>query len=363
MFRKVVITLFLVFLFIFINNSRSQDIPLIRIGVAKIDGDAYFSNVGRMSTDFLDMKVEGKGYVKIKVKNGSGFIETNSGILGITLPLRIYPDGYYVNYNSNYYRGYFEILPSGWLVNVLNMEEYLMSVVPSEMPASYPLDALKAQAVASRTYALVNKGKHGEFDLCNTTHCQVYKGMRVENERSTRAVMETIGEIVVYNNQPIKAFFHSSSGGFTEDCKYVWGEDLPYLKGLKDSEELLNDTWSRTVTFSEFINKLSSVGINIGGNFSIELEKTSSGRIYMMYFKSNEGIYYIKGTSFRNLFNLPSTLFDIVVNGDYIIFSGRGNGHGVGLSQKGAKFLAEKGYNYKEILKFYYQGVEVAKWY
>lgn len=363
MLKRSIITFFLIFIFVFVNGSYSQSIPLVRIGIAKINGDVYFSNVGKMSTDFLDIKVEGKGYVKVSIKNGSGFIESNTGILSVTLPLRIYPDGYYVNYNSNYYRGYLEILPSGWLVNVLNMEEYLLSVVPSEMPASYPLEALKAQAVASRTYALVNRGKHGEFDLCSTTHCQVYKGMRVENERSTRAVMETLGEVITYNSQPIKAFFHSSSGGYTEDCKYVWGEDLPYLKSVKDADELINDTWSRVLSINELTNKLNSIGISLSGNFSIELEKTNSGRAYAIYFKSDQGIYYLKGTTFRSLFNLPSTLFDMELGSDYLFLSGRGNGHGVGLSQKGAKFLAEKGYNYREILKYYYQGVEVVKWY
>ena len=336
---------------------------MVRIGITKIDSDAYFSNVGRMSTDFLDIKVEGKGYVKVRVKNGSGFIESNTGILSVTLPLRIYPDGYYVNYNSNYYRGYLEILPSGWLINVLNMEEYLLSVVPSEMPVSYPLEALKAQAIASRTYALVNRGKHGEFDLCNTTHCQVYKGMSVENERSTRAVMETLGEVITYNGQLIKAFFHSSSGGYTEDCKYVWGEDLPYLKSVRDVDELINDTWSRVISINELTNKLNSVGINLSDSFSIELEKTNSGRVYTVYFKSDQGIYSLKGTTFRSLFNLPSTLFDMELGSYYLFLSGRGNGHGVGLSQKGARFLAEKGYNYREILKYYYQGVEIVKWY
>ncbi|MGB9811130.1 MAG: SpoIID/LytB domain-containing protein [Dictyoglomus turgidum] len=363
MLRRLVIAFFLIFIFVFLNGSYSQNIPLVRIGITKIDSDAYFSNVGRMSTDFLDIKVEGKGYVKVRVKNGSGFIESNTGILSVTLPLRIYPDGYYVNYNSNYYRGYLEILPSGWLINVLNMEEYLLSVVPSEMPVSYPLEALKAQAIASRTYALVNRGKHGEFDLCNTTHCQVYKGMSVENERSTRAVMETLGEVITYNGQLIKAFFHSSSGGYTEDCKYVWGEDLPYLKSVRDVDELINDTWSRVISINELTNKLNSVGINLSDNFSIELEKTNSGRVYTVYFKSDQGIYSLKGTTFRSLFNLPSTLFDMELGSYYLFLSGRGNGHGVGLSQKGARFLAEKGYNYREILKYYYQGVEIVKWY
>jgi stage II sporulation protein D len=361
--RKLLL-LFILFSFSLFSLSYSQEIPTLRIGIEKIDGEVFFSNIGEIITDYLNIKVEGKGIIKIRVKDGSAVIEAENGILTTTLPIKIYPDGYYLNYKNNFYRGYMEISKSGWLINVINMEDYLLSVVPSEMPAYYPLEALKAQAVASRTYALVNKGKHGEFDLCNTTHCQVYKGMKKENERSTKAVMDTKGEVIVYNGSPIKAFFHSSSGGYTEACKYVWGQDLPYLQSVKDVDELLLDTWTREITLGDLLVKIRSLGIPLGNEFSIEVEKTPSDRVYNIIFKDDYGVYYIKGTTFRSLFNLPSTLFNFSLNSDgQILIVGRGNGHGVGLSQKGAKFLAEKGYNYREILKYYYQGVDVVKWY
>lgn len=363
MLRKLIFLFLTILCLGFIRLSYSQESPIIRIGIDKINREALFFNVGRMSTDYLEIKVEGRGYVKIIIVNNTAFIDTSNGILGVTLPLRIYPDGYFINYNSNYYRGYLEISASGWVINVLNIEDYLLSVVPSEMPSYYPIEALKAQAVASRTYALRNRNRHGDFDLCSTTHCQVYKGIKTENERTTKAVLETIGEVMTYNNQLIKAFFHSSSGGYTEDCKYVWGEDLPYLKGVKDVEELIADSWVRYLSFNEFLEKLAYSGIRINGNFSLEIEKTASGRVYRLWFRDFQNVYSINGTNFRTLFNLPSTLFDLELNDDKILIKGRGNGHGVGLSQKGAKFLAEKGYNYKEILKYYYQGVEIVKWY
>lgn len=364
MLKKFLLLIANIISLFFLSFSYSQDIPTIRIGLEKVSGTLSFSNVGKMATDYLDMEVEGKGFVKIEVRDSTAFIETVNGLLQVTLPLRIYPNGYFINYNSNHYRGYLEISPNSWLINVLNIEEYLFSVVPSEMPAYYPLEALKAQAVASRTYALVNRGRHGEFDLCSTVHCQVYKGIRAENDKSTRAVLETMGEVAVYNNQLIKAFFHSSSGGYTEDCKYVWGGDIPYLKGVKDVDELLNDSWVRVIAVNELFEKLSSLGINVDRNFSLELEKTVSGRVYRIWLRDSDKAYILMGTTFRSLFNLPSTLFDMILEADgRILLKGRGNGHGVGLSQNGAKFLAEKGYNYKEILKYYYQGVDIAKWY
>lgn len=363
MLKKLILISFVIFCPIFVNTSYSQNIPVIRIGINKINGEAFFLNVGRMSTDYLEIKVEGKGYVKINIMNNTAFIETSNGILGVTLPLRIFPDGYFVNYNSNYYRGYLEISKSGWVINILSIEEYLLSVVPSEMPAYYPMEALKAQAVASRTYALRSKNRHGEFDLCSATHCQVYKGVKAENAKTTKAVLETIGEVITYNNQLIKAFFHSSSGGYTEDCKYVWGEDLPYLKGVKDVEELLNDSWEKYLNLDEFLEKLIYSGISINGGLSLELEKTASGRVYRLWFRDSQNVYTLKGTDFRSLFGLPSTLFDLELKDDKMLIRGRGNGHGVGLSQKGARFLAERGYNYKEILRYYYQGVDIVKWY
>ncbi|HOJ92964.1 MAG TPA: SpoIID/LytB domain-containing protein [Dictyoglomaceae bacterium] len=358
----------LIFVFLFfslINVVPSQDIPTLKIGLGRIEKEAVFSNVSRIITDYLDIKVEGKGSIKIKNIDGSVFIETANGILGVTLPLDLYPiDGEFINYNSKAYRGYLEINKDSWIINILNMEEYLFSVVPSEMPAFYPMEALKAQAVASRTYALVSRGRHGGFDLCNNTHCQVYKGVVAENERSNKAVLDTLGEIVVYNGSPIKAFFHSSSGGYTENSENVWGEYLPYLRAVKDVDELFLDTWTLNFSVDYFVDKLKAAHINLNNSFSIELEKTETGRVRRLLFKDDQYIYDMNGTTFRQLFNLPSTLFDILLNGNGILtLVGRGNGHGVGLSQKGAKVLAERGYNYKEILKYYYQKVEAAKWY
>ncbi|HOP94771.1 MAG TPA: SpoIID/LytB domain-containing protein [Dictyoglomaceae bacterium] len=358
----------LIFAFFFlslINVVPSQNVPTLKIGLGRIEKEAVFSNVSKILTDYLDIEVEGKGSIKIKIIDGSAFIETGNGILGVTFPLDLYPiDGKFINYNSKAYRGYLEIDKNGWVINILNMEEYLFSVVPSEMPASYSIEALKSQAVASRTYALVNRGRHGNFDLCNTTHCQVYKGVVVENERSTKAVLDTLGEVVVYNGFPIKSFFHSSSGGYTENSEDVWGEYLPYLRAVKDVDELFLDTWTLNFSIDYFVDKLKAANISLDGSFSIELEKTETGRVRRFFFKDDQNIYDMNGTTFRQLFNLPSTLFDISLNGNGILtFIGRGNGHGVGLSQKGAKVLAERGYNYKEILKYYYQKVEVENWY
>lgn len=170
-----------------------------------------------------------------------------------------------------YHGGFRYIRDSGDIsvVNFVPMQEYVKGVVPYEMSTSWPLEALKAQALCARTYALYNYGKHGkDFDVCNSTDCQVYGGMNSAGENSNKAVDETYGMYILYDGKPICAFFHSSDGGATEDSENVWSAALPYLRGVYDNNEDLDAAthgrWSYTYTADELTYILNAKGYSCG---------------------------------------------------------------------------------------------------
>lgn len=313
------------------------------------------------------------------------------------------------------------------IVNRLPVEQYLYSIVPSEMPASWNLEAIKAQAVAARSFALSNMHKHEAegYDVCATTHCQVYNGKTVEMDRSKKAVDDTNGLVMLYKGKPIAAVFHSSSGGRTENSEDVWGTYSPYLRSVADYDQVSPQyRWEKKMTVEEVQTKLQNAGYTIGKLQAIEVtplrkddvngnDRSSSGRIKTMTFIGEKTSVILEGNKARSVLGLNSTLFDITlivpnektidvpigmygrkiidVNlppykekglitdkenirritgrpGELILFNGFGWGHGLGLSQWGAKAMADKipeteNRYFKEILNHYYQGIEIKKIY
>ena len=266
-------------------------------------------------------------------------------------------------------------------IEELPIDEYLYGVVSAEMPANYEEEALKAQAVAARTYTIYqisnNIGKHGDADICNDfTCCQAWiskenrmqKWSEKDREKNWNkiisAVNATAGQIITYNNEAINAFFHSNSGGKTELASNVWigGKDFPYLQSVETSGEDGYTQYSSEVTISkkDLLEKLKQeypdIQIKYEESESIKiLDYTQSGRVKTIKFGNTE----IAGTKVRSLFGLKSTNFSIKLEGDNIIFSVKGYGHGVGMSQTGADSMAKTGKNYEEILKHFYTGVEI----
>ncbi len=357
----------------------------------------------------------------------------------------------YINVGSRNYRGYLEVytkeLQKFTLVNVVPMEEYLYAVVPSEMPASWNLEALKAQAVAARTYATVQKNKHASsgFNLCDNIHCQMYLGVNNEYPTSSIAVDQTAGQKAYYNGSLIDTVFSSSSGGATAASEDVWTNAIPYLKSKIDPYDTEGLVWTRLVTTDELVGMLGDRKQNIGTPVAITMDEiTSTGRVNKITIVGTNGSYSTTKESIRSFFSwngttsLPSRLFNITSNvsntnngnntnnnvgttapnvfvtngstttkvdlstatvvtgteislidlgtvyamgknsttaitgdstsnnttsqtatGTQFVISGRGYGHGVGLSQYGAKGMAEAGYGYMDILKFYYTGIDI----
>lgn len=328
------------------------------------------------------------------------------------------------------------------LVNVVDMEEYLCGVVPAEMSASWNIEALKAQAVAARSYAYVKAGAHSAngYELCDTVHCQYYPGMSRESQNSTDAVNQTAGLYARYDSEPIEAVFASSSGGHTESGENVWTAQTPYLRGVKEVAENEFLEWTREYTLQTISSGLSAKGMGVGSVTSVTAEYFPSGRLAKLTFNGTGGSRTVEKDAIRSITSeiggsLPSNLFKINgyawsqngvwdggsaetvyvlgaegnsrqrnVSGMYavgsensfvmisgaasalgeaggrnfgegsstmgsqntftitsgsLVFEGRGNGHGCGLSQYGAKGMAEAGYDYVQILEHYFTGIDV----
>lgn len=268
------------------------------------------------------------------------------------------------------FSGSFEIRPNkGKLlpINIVSIEDYVEGVLPYEMSSTYPIEALKAQAVSARNYAIssLNKHRNEKFDVCDGIHCQVYKGTVEGSESIRKAVKETKGEILTHNNKVVRAFFYASNGGHTESSKNVWNSDYSYLVSKPD--EFDNYKWNKKYTSSEIESILKRKGyISRYDTFKKigAVSTNNSGRnskIQIVYLNSNgeEKIKNLVGEQPRIVFSLKSSMFDVNYSNSEYSFAGKGFGHGVGMSQYGARNRAEKGHNYKDILSFYYPNTKI----
>jgi stage II sporulation protein D len=265
---------------------------------------------------------------------------------------------------DRWYRGRTElVLTSGRLtaVNAVKLEDYLYSVLGSEMFPTWPLEALKSQAVAARSYALYKRSTSGNtvYDLGDTTTWQVYKGIESEAPPTHQAVNATAGQVMTHGGKVILAVFHSSSGGHTENVEDIWKQSLPYLRGVADYDQGTPVfEWTKNFSRSELSGLISGVG-NVS---SMTAERTTpQGRVITMLVKGDRGSKRISGNDLRSALGLKSTLFVVNPAGEGFQVSGRGFGHGLGLSQWGAYNLAVQGVNYQQILDHYYQNATLAR--
>lgn len=252
------------------------------------------------------------------------------------------------------------------------LEEYVMGVVAAEMPAAFPEEALKAQAVAARTYELRQMRAAGSdavlYDVgqayCSPAEQKQKWGENYEGyaAKVRKAVRETAGEIMVYEGEPILAAFHAQSGGKTEDAAYVWNSAVPYLKSVDSHED--QDAPNNEVTLSlsaeTILQKLSAYGKTGRTAASLDIkivERTAAGYVAEVI----AGELCLTGRQMREALGLRSANFTVKREGDSFSFTTRGYGHGAGMSQYGASFLAEKGLDYHEILRHYYTGIDFEK--
>ena len=311
------------------------------------------------------------------VSNSNGLINishiiSNTSIGAFTGPIKLIPDNDrdLVFCKDKWYRGKLSIFTNEsknqiTIVNQVKLEDYLLSVVPSEIPSGWDKEALKAQSIAARSYALGYLGRRKEkgYDLESSVEDQLYLGVGSEKRSTTNAVSETKNLILVTDdNKPLVALFHSSAGGFTDSIENIWAkESSPHIMPVPDYDDNSpHFKWFRTYKLEEITKSLKNENVGNVTNI-IPVSRSPSQRIIWVEVHGDKGKAKMRGDDFRRAIKLPSSKFNMLIKEDKVIFAGRGFGHGLGLSQWGAKALAEKGFSYVEILAHYYPGARLAK--
>ncbi len=253
------------------------------------------------------------------------------------------------------------------VINEVELEAYLYGVLKLEVNPAWPAEAVKAQAVAARTLAVASLGRFARegYDVRDNTDSQVYGGVTFEDPRAAAAVDATRGLVLVHGGQPILAVYHADSGGRTESSEHVWGRAYPYLRGVDDPYAAGSpyERWTLSVPLWQLEQALRRGGVAVRDVRSVEVVETSeSGRALRVRLAGEEGAWEVSGHGLRMLLGpdvLRSTLFTVRVEGPTAVFEGRGWGHGVGLSQWGARGMALRGWDFTRILQHYYTGVQV----
>ena len=288
-------------------------------------------------------------------------------------PVLIRSAGDLTRMNGKIYRGWLELRKkrNGRLlvINDLDIEDYLKGVIASEIPNDWEFEALKAQAVAARTYALYQKRSAGNrsYHILATVSSQVYNGSSGERLNAIRAVRDTKGIVLMYRGKVIPAFYHSSCGGHTENAAELWGIDAPYLKGVdcECQDIVANGSWEKRISMSTVAHVMKRLGYRLNDISDISIGViTPAGRVKEVAVRSAGKTTMVPGETLRAALGntvIPSVFFELELSEGEAVFSGRGNGHGVGLCQWGAKEMAQRGYDYTAILSHYYPGTVLNK--
>ena len=412
-------------------ESRYMNVERIDIHNKEIS-HGFGTDVGRGQHGVF---VAASGF-QVRVSNGRAVLFDGSTVVATLNPGdNIAGVGEPVNLGDRRYRGAVEFMVSGSLltaVNCLTIEEYLYSVVPSEMPQAWHMEALKAQSVAARSYTMTRLSAHRAqgYHLCDRVHCQNYLGAGNEAESTTAAVNATAGILAYYDGMPINAVYSSSNGGYSSAPEDVWIEAVPYLRAVEDLFETSGRRWERSFTLAQIQALLTE---DIGTVTRVYIGKTApSGRVLELVIEGTRSSRTLTKEGIRTFFSgsdggmlestnfvmrgvgvpgaatamivagvnsvVQSPLADLYVltvggelsrapskvtviggsgssavyeaasgvvsggsssQGNTAVFIGRGWGHGVGMSQHGARDMAEAGFDYVQILKYYYTGIEV----
>jgi stage II sporulation protein D len=386
------------------STSSYIRVPFVRVLLQESGDNARLGSDDAFAIECLKGGAQNVYYsgqpVRVEVNNRLlNVYDQNGNVIEESLDeVNIIPRGHdnRLHLNDKRYRGIMEILPRGEvlrLVNIVYMEDYLKGVVPPEIGPreKNEIEAVKAQAVAARTYAMAHLGQYGyePYDMKSSIIDQVYEGVDVEYDLVNQAVNSTAGTVVTYEDQFITAYYHSTSGGATDNIEDVWDKaEVPYLKSVDDGTA---GSWSKYWVWQERFTEAQLRGrleqylasdrgrdLRIGKIRDIIIRaRTPGGRVSKLtvitdldsYNFYKDRIRWAIGRTSNPELILPSTHFDIKIdrdaNGDIqsIVFKGHGYGHGVGMCQTGAIGHARKGWTFDRILKHYYTGVEIKKLY
>lgn len=366
--------IFLFFIVFFIlglpwKNIYAKDAPYIRVAVLQNAAEAYLTISG--SFDVYDSKTQMLIY-RVKGLNNVRLYAASDGLLlgNINLGsprIKIVPKkdaSIYIN--KRRFRGELEVIKNEnstfLVVNHLDLEDYIRGVLYHEISHFWPMEAIKAQAVAARTFAYyqatVNKDK--DFDLTSDIYSQVYGGRTSEKFRTNIAVDRTRGQVLVFDDKVFPAYYHATCAGHTEDASRLWNIKLKPLEGVvcKFCQGSPHLKWNTRITLKAIEDKLNTNNFKIRGVTDIDIiKRNDSGRIDLLKIQAADGALSISGKDFRQALGpniIRSLNFVITVIGQQAEFLGLGWGHGVGLCQWGAYFMAKSRYKYDAILKFYY---------
>ncbi len=384
---------------------KPGQLPMIRIGLlvnrdsASMTGTGGFKVVDQSSGEVIGTSSPGHIW---KMQAKGAWIDVSSpdgNAQGLyTGPIQVSPltrEGR-LKVSEREYRGTMEVVSNSkgklTVVNILDLENYLRGVVPPEIGKLKEdrIEAMKAQAVAARTYTVSNLGRRKSlgFDLYSTVSDQIYRGYSAEWPIADRAISETRGMIAMYKGKPISAFYSSTCGGATESIEDAWGSSpVPYLRSVRDrdgrSDEFCRHSpvyewrveWKKETLENILAARLPGMDQRKAGEFSLRgidiKQRSSSGRVQLLEIKSNHGTATLRGDRIRSALRRPvqgqpmlrSTKFDLTYRRDTIVAEGGGYGHGIGMCQMGAIGMAGQGYKYDQILKHYYRGVDLKRAY
>ncbi|MEG1540771.1 MAG: SpoIID/LytB domain-containing protein [Oscillospiraceae bacterium] len=341
------------------------------------DAGRNFNSLGGTTENKITMTPDGAGQgVKVTQTDTGRVLYVHGGGNGTKLAVRPVSNGGKAEtwFKGHSYYGDFEyfryINERLTVVNILNVEDYIKGVITREMSPSWPIEALKAQALCARSYFYQGLGstytKYG-FDLTADTNSQAYLGTDIQSANSNAAVDATAGQYITYNGRVIEALYSSSSGGATEDSENVWGNMVPYLRGVQDPyheeiPESMNSykSWQREFTGEQLAAK---VGLS-GAVVSAIPEYSRSGNCIKITFTDAAGASAVveRDGGCRTKMGLPSIHYTVQKIGDNFVFEGGGWGHNLGMSQFGAYAMAKNhGMNANQIIKFYFTGVGISK--
>lgn len=383
--KTIILTLsfFLVLLFTHANASPTEP-DTLRIGLvryfrgitqATINASSNFSIIRTGTSDII---ASDKKQVTIALdKSNLSLKNDDISSTGIGASVSIIPNDPSAiitidspNRSNKQYHGTLEINVRDnalQLVNIVGLDDYLSSVLSCEVGGSFPTEALKAQAIAARNYALIGRRAHDAsgYDLCDDTHCQVYDGVAREKSACIQAVMATKGQILTYNGRPASVMYSADCGGITQDYSECYSNrTYPYLCSITDPPGIYHASWEVTYTLQELADKLIKAGVKeAGGLQKINIIKVSqSQRVLSVQITGAQETATIPGGKIRSILGrdgIKSTMFTIESNQDgTVTFKGKGFGHGIGLCQTGAKALANPPFNYtcEQILAHYFPG-------
>lgn len=344
------------------DYSRLDEIP-VRILLAKADNTVTISSKSPLRINGSD---------RISPASERSFFNATFTVQSIKAPIRIDAANNPVEVNGNFYRGKIELRPEKrriMVINIVSMHEYLLSVVPGEILSTWGREALKAQAIAARTYAyyhLVHNRGTAPYDLDSSTGSQVYRGMGVEKKTTSDAVIQTAGMIATYRGAPILSYFHSTCGGKTTGARHVWSKsEMDYLRGVRCEfcKSSTKYSWEAKLSRDDIRVNLRKKYGAVGIIKSIQFKKNDD-RVSGVVVLHSRGKVVVPGNAFRLLFSadsIRSLYFTSRTIRDGILLKGRGWGHGVGMCQWGARGMAEQGYSFRDILRHYYSGISIDK--